>query len=764
MTQSDFRILIIDDNKEIHADFIKVLKLNDGSSNLSQKEIMENLDKELFNEEPNSFQAISLPVFQIDTASQGQEGVELIKKGINEGLPYALAFIDMRMPPGLNGIETIKEIWKLDRDIQTVICTAYSDYSWEETVNELGVNDNLLILKKPFDTIAVRQIAYALTKKWKLMLETKDYSKLLENKIQERTISLEKSISLTRATLDSVNDGILVVDDSDTIIDYNNKFVELWEMTHYELDRKSKQIILEIILNKTLYYEEFSNEFRKSIDLSQNIVANKIRLLNGNIYEVNSQPYALHGKIKGRVWSFTDMTKRTKLEEQLEYQAMHDPLTDLPNRILLYDRIKQMITKSQRNLFDKKKLTSTDSSKNSFAIIYLDLDRFKLINDSLGHLAGDEVLKVFSSRIQAKIRGEDTLARVGGDEFILLLQHQDENEVEFMARKLMNVIKEPMVISDRELVLSSSMGIALYPQDGKTPDELIGNADLAMYRAKEFGSAHIYFFTPELNQGKLVKLEEEIELRQAIEHNDFIIHYQPQYKIHSDMPYAAEALVRWNHPQRGLLLPIDFISLAEKTGLIVPLGELVLRQACKQNKEWQNKGLSPIRICVNIATKQLRQEKFIETIKNILNETNLDPKYLEIELTENVIINNIDIIKTISEIKNLGIHVSIDDFGTGTTSISHLKKLELDSLKIDKSFIDNINKNRSDEIIIKAIIAMAKSMNFDVLGEGVETKEQLDFLEKLKCENIQGYYYSKPIAAEYFEALIAGSDAQTVPK
>lgn len=734
--ENNFRILIIDDNRNIHRDFIKVLKMDKPSSALDE------LDNQLFGDQPNNTPHLALPAFHIDTATQGQEGVNYIKKAIDEGNPYALAFIDMRMPPGWDGIETIKHIWEHDRDIQTVICTAYSDYTWEETVKQLDINDNLLILKKPFDNIAVRQLTCALTKKWQLMREAKNYSLSLENLVQERTDSLQQSLSLIRATLDSSNDGILAVNSSEKIIDCNQKFGELWGIPSHILETKNKRTILDQMVRQLKHQEEFRKIFERGQSTIDPINIEKLRLANGKVFEVYSQPYTLKGEIIGRVWSFMDATKRIRLEERLEYQAMHDALTDLPNRILLFDRIRQLIAQSKRE-------------GEEFALIFFDLDRFKLINDSLGHKAGDELLVTFARRVENEIREEDTLARIGGDEFVLLLQGlSGPNDVIHIVTKLLDGLKKPLTLAGREIVISTSMGIAIYPQDGETPDDLLTNADLAMYKAKQAGADQFHFFTSEINQKGLEHLESEIELRQAITQGDFFLTYQPQFKMIGSAPMAAEALIRWNHQKKGIILPMDFIPLAEETGLIVPIGEWALREACKQNKEWQDMGLPPIRVAVNIATRQFRQQDFVKQVKTILEETGLDPQYLEIEITENVIVNNEDIIKVVTELKNLGVHIAIDDFGTGVTSISHLKRLPLDLLKIDKSFIQNIDTNQSDEVIIKAIVAMAKCLNLEVLAEGVETKKQLTFLDDLSCENIQGFYFSEPLSSEEFSSLL----------
>ena len=651
------------------------------------------------------------------------------------------------MPPGWDGIETIKHIWELDRDMQIVICTAYSDYSWEETIDELGVNDNLLILKKPFDNVSVRQLACALTKKWQLMQESREHTESLEKHIQERTDSLQKSLSLTRATLESSTDGILVVDSADKVTDFNRNFVTLWKISSSIMDLKDNKIIVEYVSEQLQDPKEFLANIQKIKSHPEEKKFDVLKFVDGRVFERYSQPHKVNGKTVGRVWSFRDVTKRVYLEEKLEYQATHDTLTDLPNRALLSDRINQAIAVAKRD-------------HTFVGVLFFDLDRFKLINDSLSHEAGDELLKSFAKRIKESIREGDTLSRIGGDEFVMVLPNlHKEEEAMSIANKVLLLMQSPFLIAKRKVIVTASIGISLYPKDGKNSDELLKNADLAMYRSKESGSNQFQFYTDDLNKQSLEYLEKETELRQAITKNELFLCYQPQVKLTTGEIVAVEALIRWQHPKKGLLLPMDFIPLAEETGLIIPIGEWVLRTACLQNKAWQDSGFPPIRVAVNLANQQLKQPDLVAMIRNVLQETGLDPQYLEIELTENVLINNIEVINRIHEIKEMGMKIALDDFGTGYTNINYLKQIPLNSLKLDKSIIDNIDSNRSDEVIMQAIIAMASSLNFEVLAEGVETQKQLDCLKTVNCENIQGFYFSKPLLSQDIEELLKKPDS-----
>lgn len=732
---SSFRILIIDDNPAIHQDFIKILTAKRETPQLDvfEKEIFGNTD---------SLEKLTLPQFEINTASQGQEGVEHIKEGLKEGKPYALAFVDIRMPPGWDGVETIKHIWELDPNIQIVICTAFSDYTWEETIQELGTSDNLLILKKPFDSIAVRQLASALTKKWQLMQEIRVHTDSLEKNVQQRTDDLRNALSLTRATLESSADGILVVNTAGKIIDHNQQLMEMWNIPQSLIDEKDFEPILGLMLEQLGNPHEFRPKINEIFENDNQTYTTLLKFKDMRIFEMYSQPQSLDNQIVGRVWSFRDVTQRVSLEMELERQATHDSLTGLPNRVLLLDRIEQAISRSQR-------------TKQQFGVLFFDLDRFKLVNDSLNHQTGDKLLQSVAERLLSTFRSEDTIARLGGDEFVVIATSLDIDEsVLNIAEKLILLFKAPFKLPERDIFITASIGISLYPEDGKTPEDLLSNADLAMYHAKDLGANQFQFYTAGMNQMAYQRLEKENDLRRAIEKNEFYLVYQPEFDLITKKMVSLEALIRWKHPQKGIILPLDFIPLAEETGLIILIGEWVIRTACEQNKAWQDRGLPPMQVAVNVANYQIKQVDFVSKVKMILHETGLKPEYLEIEITENVIMGNPEIIRTIKELKKVGVQVALDDFGTGNSSLSYLKRVHVDRLKIDQSFVQNINKDRSDEVIIKAIIDMAESLNYNVLAEGVETDLQLNFLKNIKCKVGQGYYFAEPMPAQELETLM----------
>lgn len=740
MDEINLNIMIIDDNPAIHQDFIKILT----SSNVIDE--LNEYDKQLFNDDDlivNEFHTPItdnlLPKFIFDTAFQGREGVEKIKKSLLKDVHYALAFVDVKMPPGWDGIETIKHMWEVDPDIQVVICTAYSDYSWEETVQELGMGDNFLILIKPFDIVAVRQLACALTKKWMLAKDVRNSTQALQQTVEQKTESLEQSLSLLRSTLESSADGILVVDLNKTVIDCNSKFQEMWNIPKLLLKTRNSELLFNYMNNQLLKSQkdfiQMKHLEKHIYDTSKPVVTFK----NGKILECFSQPHCLNGITVGRVWSFCDITNRTNLEKKLEYQASHDMLTGLPNRVLLADRMQHWINFSQRN-------------KKRFAVLFFDLDRFKLVNDSLSHEAGDDLLSLIAKRWIKLIRKEDTLARIGGDEFVMIIPElKSDKSIITFANKILQSLKHPFKIAKREITISTTIGISLYPTDGTTINNLLKSADLAMYQAKERGGNQFQFYTKLLNDHAIRVFKLEAELRNAIENNEFKLLYQPQFDMDNKSLLSAEALIRWQHPVKGLLLPIDFIPAAEACGLIIPIGEWVIKEACRQIKTWHKKGLPWIRIAVNVATQQLKQVNFANVVSDILISHQIPPQYLELEITENVIITHVDIIRMIDKLKQIGVQIVLDDFGTGNSSLNYLKYIPIDRLKIDKSFIKNISTSRSDEVIIEAIIAMGRSFNFKVLAEGVETKNQLNYLKKQLCDEVQGFLLSKPISPRALE-------------
>ncbi|WP_025917195.1 EAL domain-containing protein [Herminiimonas sp. CN] len=438
-----------------------------------------------------------------------------------------------------------------------------------------------------------------------------------------------------------------------------------------------------------------------------------------------------------------DVTETKRYQAELEFQANHDALTALANRNLLHDRLCQAIIHAEHHDYP-------------MWVVFIDLDRFKFVNDTLGHQAGDTLLKHVAERLLHAVRETDTVARLGGDEFVLLLSERGaESPGAGVVQRIMDAIAKPFVIEQHEFFLTSSIGIAVYPNDGLDADTLIKHADVAMYRAKETGRNNFQFYTPEMNQRALERLRIEGDLRLALERDEFLLHYQPQVDLHTGLIVGMEALIRWSHPTRGLVSPANFINLAEETGLIVPIGDWVMRTACRQNKAWQRAGHAPLRVAVNLSAAQFAQHDLVQSITAALEDAGLEPQYLEIELTESLVMT--DVARTIGvlqELKTLGVHLSIDDFGTGYSSLSYLKRFPINVLKIDQSFVRDITVNPDDAAIVASIISLAHSLRLDVIAEGVETEDQLAFLWRNGCDQIQGYYFSRPVPGEAAEKLL----------
>lgn len=428
-----------------------------------------------------------------------------------------------------------------------------------------------------------------------------------------------------------------------------------------------------------------------------------------------------------------DVTDRKKAEEKIKQLAYYDTLTGLPNRNMLND------------YFDKL-LYSSKSQK--IGVMFLDLDRFKIINDTMGHAFGDIVLQQFSKRLEKLIRKDDMICRYGGDEFIILLKDINRIEANKVAQRIIDEFSYPFIINGQKIYSSTSIGISLYPQDGHDLETLVKCADTAMFYAKERGKNNHRFYTLSQSINVSRKMYLEYELRKALENNEFILYYQPQFNLDTGKIVGVEALIRWQHSELGLISPSEFIPIAEETGLIVPIGEWVIKTACKQNKSWQEAGFPPIYVAVNISAYQFQHESFVEIIKQVLKETKLKSQYLELEVTESIMQNIKELMVVINELKNTGVKLALDDFGTGYSSLNVLRHLPIDTLKIDKSFFDDIITDLNVAPIVKTIINMGDNLKINVIAEGIENEEQVKFLKQNKCNIVQGYFFSRPLPAE----------------
>jgi len=633
------RILIVDDNRSIHEDFRKVLCAEIAEE---QKEL-DGLEDELFgddnDDETTKPTGVKAEVeYNVNSAYQGQEALKMIIKAEDEGHPYTMCFMDVRMPPGWDGIETIQRIWEKFPYVEMVLCTAYSDYSWDEILGSLGNTDRLLFLRKPFDSIAVLQMASTLVKKWNLGVQAKSYVKELEKEVTARTAQL------------------------------NNILVEL--------ESKNKEL-------------ETSNK-------------------------------------------------------ALEYAALHDVLTKLPNRALFGDRLEHNIQVACRD-------------NDVFALASMDIDKFKDINDTHGHLIGDIVLKEIGERMLLALRNSDTVARLGGDEFAILLPSVDQEALPPIIDKVTKIMEAPIVCDDLSLSVGSSLGITFYPQHGLDAESLMHNADIAMYQAKQAGLAYIVYDPSEDNNAsdsnRLVA-----DLREAIIHNGLTLNYQPIISLDTKTVYGVEALSRWIHPTHGFISPEEFISIAEQKGLIQDLTLWVLDEAFKQCSVWHQAG-APITMSVNLSVRNFLDPHLPDKIADALDRWNVKSDWIKLEITESMTMSNPEkALKIVHTFKEMGLHLSIDDFGSGYSSLAYLKRLPVDELKIDRGFIMEMDDSPDDRIIVKSTIDLAHNLGLKVVAEGVENENTLAILSELGCDKAQGFHICRPKAPEEISAWIFESN------
>jgi len=476
--------------------------------------------------------------------------------------------------------------------------------------------------------------------------------------------------------------------------------------------------------------------------IQQNGEIKWVQVVRTNVVDEKGQLIKAHAVI-------TDITEHKEAEEKIEYMAYHDELTGLPNRNLFYRSLKQELKKAKNH---QKKL----------ALLFIDLDRFKGINDTLGHLIGDQLLQDVAKRLQKCVQDNGIVCRIGGDEFTIVLPSNEREDSERLAQKIIRILEKSFSIQGNELFITPSIGISLFPTHGEMEEELIKKADMAMYHAKARGKNNYYVYTVDLDETNSRKMKLENALRKAIDNNELSLHYQPKVELASEMIVGTEALIRWNNPTLGNISPVEFIPLAEETGMIHQIGEWVLQTACEHQKEWQKKGVPSIPVSVNVSAGQLRKD-FIEKVDQIIKETRVDPRILEFEITESVMQNMNETSKILQGLKQLGVNLSIDDFGTGYSSLSYLKNLPVDCVKIDKSFIDDILETSNGGVMVKTIIDMGRNLNFTVCAEGIETEQQKKYLKQHNCTLGQGYLFSPPLPAERIVPLLEEKGVLQLP-
>ncbi|HEY0843980.1 MAG TPA: EAL domain-containing protein [Noviherbaspirillum sp.] len=565
-------------------------------------------------------------------------------------------------------------------------------------------------------------------------------------RVQAETV-LRESEERFRVAFNQAAVGLAHVAPEGCCLMVNNKFCDIVGYSQEELQGMRIQ---DITHPEDMVADQAQAQSMIAGELDEKMREKRFRHKNGFYIWVNvtsSLVRDAQGKPKYYSTVVEDISRRKQVEEQLLHLANHDALTSLPNRSLLLDRLSQALMFAER-------------SGGQVAVMLIDLDRFKNINDSLGHEAGDKILMEVARRLPSSLRAGDTVARLGGDEFVVVMPDVvREDAVVVVAQQILESMSRPMTIQGHEFYPTGSIGISLYPKDGEDSQALLKNADTAMYRAKDAGRNNVQFYAHEMNSRALDRLKLESGLRRALERKEFTLHYQPQMDIASGRIVGVEALLRWEPPGQPMVFPGDFIPIAEETGLIVPMGEWVLREACTRRKTWHDTAMfGPLKMAVNLSARQFKQQDIVGMVSDVLKETGCCPEWLELEITESVVMEDPEAaVDTLRKLSDMGVHLSIDDFGTGYSSLSYLKRFPINSLKIDRSFVRDITTDADDAAIAKAVIALAHSLKLSVIAEGVETAEQLDFLREQRCDQMQGYYLSRPLDIAKLEKLMTES-------
>jgi len=655
---------------------------------------------------------------------------------------YDLVLLDLQMPY-VNGHDVMRHIKNQDINTSVIVVSGETSFEAARDACSQGAYD---FLRKPYATDELLiTVNNALNEK---QLEKEN------NLIQHQ---LRESEHLHRYLVNTSPDIIYILDQDGHFTFINERIETLLGYTSREIIGKHYSFLVHQRDMEAARY--VFNERRVGDRASRNV---ELRLKykddsSQHYFDTRTLPielssigmYKNENKSRKKTYLGTcgvarDITERKRAEETINFQAYHDLLTNLPNRALLRDRLGLAISQSKRE-------------KAMLAVMFLDLDRFKNINDSLGHVVGDELLQQVSTRLKSCVREGDTLARFGGDEFTLLLPKigNGKEDIRKIAEKINEVLKAPFVIDDNELYVSASIGISIYPRDGTDMDALIKHADIAMYHVKDTGKNNYKFYSTDMTTPYFQNLSLETGIHKALENGEFRLMYQPQINIKSGEIVGVEALLRWDHPEHGLITPAEFIPFAEETGMIVGIGHWVLHNACAELKRWRDAGLPEIRMSINMSARQLAEDTIVKHVSTILKDYCIPGHCLEIEITENTIMSDMDsVIHRLKELSNKGVYIAIDDFGTGYSSLSYLHKLPIHTLKIDRTFIKEVNTKHSGKSIINTIAAMARGLNLNVIAEGVETQQQLDYLQEIDCNEAQGFLFCKPLAADIVAQLL----------
>jgi diguanylate cyclase (GGDEF)-like protein/PAS domain S-box-containing protein len=675
--------------------------------------------------------------FQVEWVRRCSEGLERLarekrqEKQRADGI--AAVLIDLFLPDS-QGIETFDRLFRSAPQIPILVLSTAQDEDVAKLAVQHGAQDYLL--KSGLE-------GYPLPKALGSMVERAAIAEALFDE-KERA----------QVTLNSIGDAVMSTDVRGQVT-YLNVVAE--NLTGWSREEAAGHPVTEVfrIIDAATGKAAQNPMARaiqenKTVALTPNCVLVRRDGVEAAIEDSTAPIHDRGGQVTGAVMVFHDVSKARALSTKISHLAQHDSLTDLPNRILFSDRLTEAIAAAHR--YQRK-----------LAVLFLDLDRFKHINDSLGHAIADRLLQSVALRLHACVRASDTVSRQGGDEFVILLTEVARaQDAAVCAEKILLAVRTLHHIDQHDLHVTASIGIVTYPDDGTDAEALMKNADFAMYHAKDSGRNNYQFFKSDMNERAVERQSLEVDLRLALEERQFVLHYQPKMSLETGAIMGVEALVRWHHPQRGLVPPAQFIPVAEECGVIVPIGRWVLREACRQTRAWMDAGLPRIRIAVNVSTVELREKDFVAAVRAILTETGLEPRFLELELTETFLMQDAKATAAVLQaLKDLGVNLALDDFGTGYSSLSHLKRFPIDTLKIDQSFVRDLATDADDASIVSAVISMGESLHIRVVAEGVETKEQLTFLPEHSCPEGQGYYFSRPVVAGQLSQLLGNNLAET---
>lgn len=682
----------------------------------------------------------------IVTADSGRDALRCLLED-----DFAVILLDVRMPI-MNGFETARLIRSRQQSESTpiIFVTAFSRGETDMVEGySIGAVDFIFT---PIIPEILRAKVSVFVDLYHKIQAIKRHEEHLEILVEQRTAALtlevaerkqaEVSIRKLSSAMEKVADSIFITD-CNGVIEYINPAFEI--ITGYCREEALGQTprVIKSGKHDEQFYQQIWDTLQQG-EVYRNVFINRRK--DGELYHeaVTITPLTdEHGKITHYISSGKDITESIQTQERLHHLAHHDALTGLPNRILFVDRLKHALLRAERR-------------KRAVAVMFMDMDRFKIVNDTLGHEAGDRLLQAMAARLHGCVREGDTVARFGGDEFAGFLSDvASPEDVAIVVGKFLDALAPPFMIDGHELFISGSIGISLYPEDGSDTQTLMKNADTAMYRAKQMGGNTSEFYHEDMSTHTLTRLSRETGLRRALEKQEFVVHYQPQFDLNNGDVVGFEALVRWENLESGSVLPSEFIPLLEETGLIIPVGEWVLRTACAQHQAWQVAGLPSMRIAVNISSRQFEDSELLKTIQCVMEEKCMLPEFLELEITESILMKNAELdMETLQALSNMGMQFAIDDFGTGYSSLTYLKRFPINILKIDKAFVHDITGNADDAAIVCAIITMAHSLGMKTVAEGVETREQLDFLRTQGCDYAQGFYFSPPLPGIEIERLL----------